>query len=545
MAHEQEEKTSAPESAKPQPGSAQSATETTENVQAKEESVSGGAAVPEVAEEVDTTTSVTDQVKEKILEVAAPVTAAAAAATAAVTDFFGTGTEDSSPIPGTFPDTPAEEKTEASTSAPMLDEVKKTENEPVPGAVVPSEVTQNGVNHASDEKHNLETVALETGAGAVAAGGFAAALAADKAANTAPSASHIPSAAYDAAPAKNDSFGILPVPSETAPEGTKPLAKTVYSDTDKTADVGSLVPEPVKDKEVPSVPESKAFEPVTSETNIIHSAGVSEPKVAPADATGAAAVATGAVAAASAAETTATSTVEELKSAALQTSNHAAQTAAKALSEDVPTPAELDPKVALGSLASGAGATAIGTATDHESNETGLSRLVARKENDKVDVEAEAKAAEVEPAIVLDETKMGKPNVETLGTSGSAAVASTPVKVSVPTQDGVQEVAALGTAIVTDAGESSQSLKAELLDSGKGTLPAGALAHLSKPEETKATETSATETTKKETSATPQKTAVSQSSASKKDNRTSMSPSEPGSEKKKKGFRYKLKKFFS
>ena len=589
LAKEEEGKTSAPESAAPTQGSTQS---TTENVQTKEETVTSGAPVTEATEEAEATTSVTDQVKDKILEVTAPVAAAAVAATAAVTELFNnvTGGE-SPPIPGTFPDTPAQEKTIDDVSAPttsmieevkksdgepipgvvvpsdtsrtfpdapvqekalddvpapttsMIEEVKKSDDEPIPGVVVPSETSNSVVepNHTGgDDKHNLETVAFETGVGATATGGFAAALEADKAANTPPTATHIPSGAYNTAPETNDSFGILPVPSETAPEGTKPLAKTVYKDEDKTANLSSLVPEPVQEKTVEPVPETKEFEPVTAETNLISSAKVDEPDAETAAIAGTAA-GTGIAAAAA---TTATSHIDKLKEAALQSSQHAAQTAAKALSEDAPTPATLDAKEALGDLASGAGVTAIGTATDNESAETGLSRLIARKEDDNVDVKAEAKAAEVEPAIVLDDTKMGKANVETLGTSGNAAVASTPVKVTVPTEDGVQQVNALGTAVVTDGGEASQSLKTELLDSGKGTRPAGALAHLSN-EETKPAEAPSTTKEEPETPSTPQKTPVTQSSA-KKDNRASMSPSEPGSEKKKKkGFIHKLKKILS
>ena len=529
MSKQEEGKESTVESAAPMPGSTQSATETMENVEAKEESLTPEGPVGEAKEEAETTTSVTEQVKEKILEVAAPVTAAATAATAAVTGLFTGVTNGETSIPGTFPETPAEEKVIDEPSAPsttMIDEVKKTDDEPVPGAVVPSE--------PKEQNHDLETVALETGAGAAAAGGFAAALAADKAANTAPSATIMPSD-YAAAPEKNESFGILPVPSETAPEGTKPLAKTVYKDEHAPTEIGSLVPEPVKEKTVAPVPASQDFEPVTSESNILSSANVEE-TVAATD--------TGAAAAAAATEI---SHVDQLKEAALKSSEHAAYTAAKALSNDVPTPASLNADAALSGLSSGAGVTAIGTATDQESPETGLSRLVARKEDEDVNVETEAKAAQVEPAIVLDDTKMAKPNVETLGTSGNAAVASTPVKVSVPTEDGVQEVSALGTAIATDGGETSQSVQNELLDSGKGTLPEGALAHLSKSEETKPAE--APVTPKKETttaSTISQKTPVTQSSAAKKDNRASMSPSEAGTEKKKKkGFMHRLKKVFS
>jgi hypothetical protein len=526
-------KTSTSETSAPMPGSGQSATETTENVEAKDESLTAGGPVTEATEEAEANTSVAEQVKEAILEVAAPVAAAATAATAAVSGLFSgvTGGGDSS-IPGTFPDTPAQERVidaPSEPTAPMIDEVKNTDDEPIPGVVIAAD--------AKEETHNLETIPLETGAGATASGGFAEALAADKAANIPPSSSEIPSGAFAAAPEKNESFGILPVPSETAPEGTKPLAKSVYKDEEKTANVGSIVPEPVKETATGPVPVSQDFEPVTNDSNVISSAKLDETAAAGVGAAAGAATATA---------TTGTSHIEQLKEAALKSSEHAAQTAAKALSEDAPTPETLDANAALSSLSPGAGVTAIGTATDQESSETGLSRLVARKENEKVDVEAEAKAAEIEPAIVLDETKMGKPTVETLGSSGAAAVASTPVKVTVPTDDGVQQVQALGTAIVTDGGKTSQSLKNELLDSGKGTLPEGALAHLSKPEDTAAPPA----TPKKDAPMTPQKTPASISSAAKKENRSSMTPSErssePGSEKKKRGgFIRKLKKVFS
>ena len=173
-----------------------------------------------------------------------------------------------------------------------------------------------------------------------------------------------------------------------------------------------------------------------------------------------------------------------------------------------------------------------------------------------MNVKADAKAAHVEPAIVLDDTKMGKPTVETLGKNGDAAVASVPVTVSVPTDEGVQEVHALGTAIVTDGGKESTQLKQELLENGKSQLPEGALAHLSQgqppatPEKPGKTTTGGEEkgpaTPAKDT---PTKTPVTQSSASKKGKRVSAVPSETGTtdsgKKKKGGFFRKLKKVFS
>jgi hypothetical protein len=516
-------------------------------------------AVPEVADEADTNTSVTDQVKSKVLEVAAPVTAAAAAAGAAVASFLHTSTDggeldrETSPIPGTFPGTPQAEEGD------VIPEVAKTDDEPVPGAVVPSTTAEKEV---PTETHNSDT--LETGAAATAAGGFAAALAADKEANTAPTGT-----ATSSAPAKNDTFGILPVPSATAPEGTKPLAQSTFQQDDKatfnealaadkaanTAPVASsteaysttapksgefgILPVPsatAPEGTKPLAPSTFAppektvgdpvhpdthFQPVTSNANILSSS-------------------------------TAEDKTEILKQAAVNSSHHAADSAAQALASDAPSPAPLNAKAELAGLATGAGATAIGTATDFESENTGLSRLVVKKPyEEKVSVEADAKAAHVEPAIVLDDAKMAKPTVESFGTSGNAAVASTPVSVSVPAPDGVQEVHALGTAIVTDGGKDGAKLKEELLTAGKAPLPEGALAHLSDDKKeagvvdskvapstpTKATSTAAS---------TPAKTPASVSSAA-RDKRASGVPSEAGSEKKKKkgGFFRKLKKVFS
>lgn len=516
-------------------------------------------AVPEVADEADTNTSVTDQVKSKVLEVAAPVTAAAAAAGAAVASLLHTSTDgaevdpETSPIPGTFPGTPQAEKTD------LVPEVAKTDDEPVPGAVVPSTEKQ-----VPAETHNLETKTLETGTAATAAGGFAAALAADKEANTAPTGT-----AASSAPEKNDTFGILPVPSATAPEGTKPLAQSTFQQDDKasfnealaadaaanTAPVASsteayttapksgefgILPVPsatAPEGTKPLAPSTFAppektvrepvgqethFEPVTSNANVLSSS-------------------------------TAEDKSEILKQAALNSSHHAADSAAKALASDAPSPEPLNAKAELAGLATGAGVTAIGTATDSESENTGLSRLVVKKpDEEKVSVEADAKAAHVEPAIVLDDAKMAKPTVESLGTSGNAAVASTPVSVSVPTPDGVQEVHALGTAIVTDGGKDGAQLKEELLTAGKVPLPEGALAHLSDEKkeggvpESKVTPSTPTKATPTSTAAsTPAKTPASHSSAA-RDKRASGVPSEAGSEKKKKGgFFRRLKKAFS
>lgn len=410
----EKENTSTVESSQPKEGS-------TEETNTKE-----SASVIEAKEEAETQTSMTDQVKDKILGVAAPVTAAVGAASAAVAGFINGNDDDekvekdTSPIPGTFPDTPVIEKTESVTTEPVIDESKKTDDEPVPPASVPTtDTVDTSDNVDTEDKHNLETAELGTGE-AAAAGGFAAALAADKEANTAPT--HIPSGeqTLDAPPETNDSFGILPVPSETAPEGTKPLAESTYK---APAYVGSLAPEPVQEKEVSPVPESKEFEPVTNNSNVISSAG----------------------------ETT-TSSEQQLKSAALASSEHAGQTATKALGTD---------------------------------------------------------------------------------------------KESVPTHEGVQEVTALGTEIVTDGGKESQALKTELLENGKApTTTSTSVA----PENTKtavAEEKGPATPAKDFAPATPSKTPVSQSSA-KKDKRVSGVPSEGGSEKKKRGgFLKKLKKIFS
>jgi hypothetical protein len=503
-------------------------------------------ATTEAAEEAAATTSVTDTVKDKIMEVTAAGSAVAAAAGAAVVGFMSSGADsvpldrETSPIPGTFPDTPVVEKTEENV-VPVVEKVAKTDDEPVPGVVIPAKdesiptPTNLEPETAKDEPFptptNLEpettdstTVALETGVAATATGGFAAALAADKAANTAPTHTYIPSA--HAIPENNDSFGILPVPSATAPEGTKPLAESTYADP-APASTGSLVPEPVAAKDVSPLPKTENFEPVTNDSNIIST--------------------TKDIAAST------TDHSETLKAAALKSSEHAAQTAAKALAIDAPTPPALDAKATLAGLSSGAGVTAIGTATDQETDETGLSRFVAKKEDEKVQVDATAKAAHVEPAIVLDNTQMSHSHAETLGSAGHAAVASTPVVVSVPTNKGVQEITALGTAIVTDGGQEAQALKTELMNNGKTTLPEGALAHLAPENADVAVETSKKEMTApatpaKDAPATPSKTPVTQSSATKKDRPVSGAPSEAtqSSEKKKKGgFLRKLRKAFS
>lgn len=567
----------------PMNGTLSSATETTETVDEKD------AALTEAKEEAETQSSVTEQVKEKILEVAAPVTAAVAAtgaavgaAGAAVVGFMtGETTErETSPIPGSFPATPPVEK----------EEVQKSDDEPVPGVVVPItpatdtapvlETSTTAENESAT--NNLETVALATGAGAVAVGGFAAhasakehetaaaptveapaeeefakALAADKEVNTAPTGSHIPSASLMSdAPEKNSDFGILPIPSATAPEGTKPLAQSTYKDPETTAEANNLVPEPVQEKTVPEVPESKNFEPVTSETNIIQSAETIPPVVNTVEAIETPAVET----ATTDATSDAISKTAQLKDAALKSSEHAAHTAAQALNPEIRTPAPIDPQSTLSSFIPGAGVTAIGTATDHESSETGLARMVARKtEENHVNVQTEAKTAVVDPAIELDETKLGKPAVESLGHGG--AVASAPVTVSVPTMDGVQNVTALGTAIVTDGEKGPEELKQELENNGKH-LPEGALAHLTpkvndtspfttttEPKEPVSEPTIAPSTPSKQPTTpkdTPTKTPVTQSSAARKDRPVSSVPSETESAKKKKGgFLRKLKKVFS
>jgi hypothetical protein len=502
------------------------------------------------AEEATTTTSVTDSVKDKIMEVTA-------AGSAAIVGFMTIGHDEkeSSPIPGSFPDTPLVEKTEAASTAPVQ-EVAKTDDEPVPGIVVPvhdhvepelaepttvlkqveptltepvetiAEPVDDVAKPVHDNEETTETKgsydqvdALETGAAATAAGGFAAALAADKEANTAPTHTtsnygYIPSNAEtspDECPRETDnSFGILPVPSATAPEGTKPLAKSTYAEP-----MESLAPEPVAHKDVAPLPSTTEFEPVNNDSNLISS----------------------------------TEKTEALKVAALESSHHTAQTAAKALAEDAPAPS-LDANATLAGLSSGAGVTAIGTATDQEYEGTGLSRLVAKKEDDTVNVDATAKAAHIEPAITLDGTQMSKPIVETIGTSGSAAVASTPVTVSVPTRQGVQEVTSLGTAIVTDGTVTSETLQSELSANGKTTLPEGALAHLApeaKTEDAPATPEKsapvAPKTPEKDGPPTPAKNPVNQSSAAGKKERPISGVSQT-SEKKKNGLFKKIKKFF-
>ena len=189
-------------------------------------------AVTEAAEEAETQTAMTDQVKEKILGVAAPVTAVAAA----VVGFMSSGDNgekletETSPIP----DTSVTEKTEQATAAPIVDEVEKADDEPAPAAIAPATEKAETTEDTSEDKDNLETVAVGTDASATAVDEFAAALAADEQANTAPT--YIPSAQTLEPPEKNESLGILPVPSATAPEGTKPLAKSTYKDAEKTAD---------------------------------------------------------------------------------------------------------------------------------------------------------------------------------------------------------------------------------------------------------------------------------------------------------------------
>jgi hypothetical protein len=355
------------------------------------------------------------------------------------------------------------------------------------------------------------------------------------------------------APESNSEFGILPIPSATAPEGTKPLAESTYKDPETTTE--SLVPEPVEEKEVPKVSESKDFEPVTSEANIIQSAETTAPTV---DTVGA--IETPIAATTTDASVDAIAKTAQLKDAALKSSEHAAHTAAKALNPEISAPAALDPKDTVSSFVAGAGVTAIGTATDNESEETGLARMVVRKTENDVDVQTDVKAATVEPTVELDSTKMAKPVVESLGENG--AVASTPVTVSVPTTDGVQSVTALGTAVVTDGGKTATELKKELENNGTH-LPEGALAHLTpKVNDTAPSTTETTDSkdlvsetttapatpTKQPTTAkdTPTKTPVAQSSAAKKDRPVSGAPSEPESSKKKKGgFLRKLKKVFS
>ena len=463
-------------------------------------------AVTEVVEEAETQTIMTDQVKEKILGVAAPVTAVAAAAGAAVVGFMSSGgnggesKRETSPVPGTSPDTAVTEETEQATTAPIVDEVQKTDDEPVSGAIVPPTEKMETTEDTSADKHPLETVALGTDASATAEDEFAAALAADKQANTAPT--YIPSSAQtlEAPPEKNESLGILPVPSETAPEGTKPLAKSAYKDPEETADAGSLTPEPVQTMPVtPSVPESSTseFQPVTTTSDIISSA-----------------------------ETTATTTSEQLKPTTVASSEDAAQSPA-ALTPESPTSPSVNPEETLSELTSGTGVTAIEIAKDKESDDTGPSRLVADKaDEDKVAIEADAKAAHIEPAA-----------------------ASTLVDASVPTDDGAQDVTASGTEIVTEDGKESQDLKTESLSNGKAPFPEETLAQLQPPaipEKVTTTEKGPPTPPKDSAPATPSKTPVSQSSAANKDKRVSGVPSESGSEKKKKrGFFKKLRKVFS
>jgi hypothetical protein len=511
--------------------------ESTEDTSVKE-----SAAVTEAMEEAETQTAVTEHVKVKILEVTAPVTAVAAAGGAAVVEFIsgndddgGDGGEElaseTSALPGTFPDTPLNEKTESATTAPIVEEVQKTDDEPVPNAVVETEPSPAAEisEVETEDKHNLETVTSETDASATGADDFAAALAADKKANTAPTQIPSEAKAVDAPPETNDSFYILPVPSETAPEGTKPLAESTYNkDPEKTTDAESLVPEPIAQKEVSSVLQSEEFQPVTSESNIISSADETT------------------------AETTAETTLpEQLQSAALTSSEDTAQTAEKALAGDAPTPPALDVEQTPSELPPEEGVTAIETAADKESDETGPAGPATRKDDDEdVAVETDAKVTHIDPAITPDDAKTSQPNVESLEKSDDAAVVSAPATASIPTQEGVQEVPALGTAIVTDVGEDSQPLKTGVLENGKPLpeQPSTPTATPATPEKT--TTTTAAEkgpaTPPKDTPVTsPAKTPVSQSSA-KKNKRVSGVPSESGSEKKKKGGLWrKLKKVFS
>lgn len=444
----------------------------------------------EAKEEAKTQTSMTD----KIMEATAPVTAAAAAAGAAVVGFVSRNSNEesgklekaTSPIPGTFPETPVNEETESTTTAPIVDEAKKTDNEPTPEAVFPSVETSTEKEGDTSEKHDLETVALGTDETAAATGGFAAALEADKKTNTAPIYIEPDSQTLDGPPeSNNDLFGILPVPSETAPEGTKPLAKSTFRHP-APADLSSLAPEPITPKkEVDLVPESK-FEPVTSESNVISTAGE-----------------------------TSTSSAEQLKSVTVSSSEDATETAAKALATEAAAPPTLDATETLSSLHPEAVVTATGTTTEKDSDDTGLSPLVTRKdEEEEVNVQADAKATHVEPAIILDDAELSKPTVETSGESGNAAV-------------------------VTDGGK-------EILENGKPNLPE---AHLQQeapatPEKPKAAEKGPATPAKDTPVSTPSKTPVSKSSA-KKNKRASGVPSESGSEKKKGGFLKKLRKIFS
>ena len=410
-------------------------------------------------------------------------------------------------------------------TAPIVDDLPKSDGEPIPGTVFSATEKTEPTEDMPEDKSNLETAAPGPSALAAAESGFAEALAADKHANTAPTYIPISEQTIDAPPEKNESLGILPVPSETAPEGTKPLAKSTYKDPEKPADVVPLTAEPVQTEPVASsVPESATseFQPVTGTSNIISSA-----------------------------ETTTTTTSEELNPTGLASSEHAVETATKALDPESPTYPSLDVKETLPEFVSGAGVTSIDTAKDKESNDAGLSSLAADKaDEEKVVVEADAKPAHIEPAVV-DDSREPKPTVESLGTSVSPAVASTPVDASVPTNDATQEVTALGTEIVTDGGKESQDLKTELLSNGENTSREDGLA-ASQPPPTPEKTTTTTEkgpaTPPKDSApATPSKTPVSQSSAANNDKRVSGVPSESGSEKKKKkrGFLKKLMKAFS
>jgi hypothetical protein len=414
-------------------GSTSAAKESSAQDTATDKDTKESAPVIEATEEAEIHKSITDQVTEKILEVAAPVTAAAAAAGAAVAGLVSTADEGGKPekqpssIPGTFPETP-----------------------------VPEE--------ADDETAKAE---------------FAAALAADKETNTAPTLAPSTAETLTSPPEKNESFGILPIPSATAPEGTKPLAKSTYQEP-TPADVGSLTAEPVAPKEATPVPPSKDVEPVTNDTNILSSAP--------------------------------TDKVEQLESATLQPNEDTAQTAAKAPAP-VPT---LDARETLSELANGP--------------------------DDK---------ANVEPAIVLNDTNVSQPTSDTVGTSESAPVAPQPVTVSADSLDGVQEVNSLRIAVVADKGKEAQAIKA-LPNDGKAALPESVVAHLSTPAGPAAPAV-AKETTpapapppKDYPSTTPTKTPASVSSAG-KDKRTSGVLSESGSEKKKKrgGFLKRLRRIFS
>jgi hypothetical protein len=388
---------------------------------------------------------------------------------------------------------------------------------PIPSATAPE-----GTKPLSESVLKTEDVPVEPVI--TAKDDFESALEADKLANTAPL---VPPSEISETGEPKHTFTILPVPSETAPAGTQPLAPTVYKEKKS---IEPIAPEPVTQKEVPPVEESK-FEPVTSETNIISSTETPVEAVEPAP----------------------MEVIEEtdtVKEVALETSDHAAQAAAKVLSDDAPGSGVLDATEALSGLTTGGGVTAIGTAVDTETGETGLSHLVALKTEDVVEVESQTLAPPVEAGVVLDDTKLQEQAVETVGSTGHSAVASTPMKVTVPTEEGVQEVTALGTAIATDGTENVESLKTELLDTGDGTLPEGVLAHLPKTDEPTPVEPippvepSPPSPPAKEPPSTARKTPVTQSSASKKENRLSAAPSE-SSQKKKGGFLRRLRKVFS